>query len=312
MFTLGTDSRVFVLCPPRVATGGPESLHLLVRELGRLGHDAAMAYLPPDSSGTPDEYASYGVPIAATVEDAAHNLLIVPEIWSWRLRHYPLIQKAVWWLSVDNYLATESLIDFGLANASGVCHLVASAYAEAFVRGRGATRVESLSGYVHQRFLALTPTGERDDVVAFNPKKGMAVIERLRRAAPDLAWRALDGLSRDQLIDVLCRAQVYVDFGHHPGKERLPREAALAGCCIVTGRRGSAAYDSDLAIAPRYKLDDSDPLDDARLTTMLEVIRDCVRQFATRQMDFAIYREGVRDEKRRFEESARRLFGRAK
>jgi len=33
--------------------------------------------------------------------------------------------------------------------------------------------------------------------------------------------------------------QVYIDFGHHPGQDRLPREAVQCGCVVITGKRGS-------------------------------------------------------------------------
>ena len=33
--------------------------------------------------------------------------------------------------------------------------------------------------------------------------------------------------------------QVYIDFGHHPGQDRLPREAVQCGCVVITGTRGS-------------------------------------------------------------------------
>ena len=38
-----------------------------------------------------------------------------------------------------------------------------------------------------------------------------------------------------------------VDLGHHPGKDRLPREAALAGCVTVVGRAGAAVFADEVA-----------------------------------------------------------------
>jgi len=42
--------------------------------------------------------------------------------------------------------------------------------------------------------------------------------------------------------------KLYVDFGKHPGKDRMPREAAVHGCCIITGRRGAAGNPFDIPI----------------------------------------------------------------
>ena len=309
MFSLAAGSRVFVLCPPQIATGGPESLHLLVASLRQIGRDARMVYVPAIADATPREYSGYAVERAPAVEDAAENLLIVPEIWAWRLSHCRAVQKAIWWLSVDNHLATESLFDFAAADAASVSHLVGSAYAESFVRGQGATAVAQLSSHVHDRFHAPMPELPRADRVLYNPKKGSALVERLIKRAPELEWRALDGLSREEMVELMCRSKVYVDFGNHPGKERLPREAALAGCCVVTGRKGSAAFAADLPIAAGYKLDDREPVDGERLERMLAVIRACVREFASRQREFADYREHLRGERDRFARDLRRLFG---
>jgi hypothetical protein len=324
---------IFLLCPPRIATGGPESMHLLARELARIGHDARMTYVPADPDGTPADYAGYGVGTAAAVVDAPEHTVIVPEVWTWRLAQLRAVRKVVWWLSVDNYLEARSPFDFG----APVVHLAGSAYARAFVEAQGGRRVAPLSSYVHASFGAdaggeradvggeradaggeradaggerADVGGERADQVAYNPKKGLATVERLMAAAPDLAWTRLEGLSRAGVADALRRAKVYVDFGHHPGKERLPREAAAAGCCVITGMRGSAAFDEDVPIPPAYKFDDRAPLGPAAVAAIADTIRVCVREYAARRADFAPYRAAVRAEQATFEAAVRALFPR--
>ena len=44
-----------------------------------------------------------------------------------------------------------------------------------------------------------------------------------------------------------------MDFGFHPGQDRLPREAALLKKCIITNREGSAAFYKDVPIAYEFK-----------------------------------------------------------
>ena len=36
---------------------------------------------------------------------------------------------------------------------------------------------------------------------------------------------------------------------------RIPREAAMCGCCVITNRNGSAANNVDVQIADKYKFD---------------------------------------------------------
>ena len=67
----------------------------------------------------------------------------------------------------------------------------------------------------------------------------------------------LENMRPDQVRDALMTSSVYMDFGHHPGRDRIPREAAVCGCCVVTGRKGSAANDADVPIGSIYKIDES-------------------------------------------------------
>ncbi len=208
-------------------------------------------------------------------------------------------------MSVDNYLSTWSTFDF----AAPVLHLAGSAYARAFVEGRGAQRVASLSSYVHESFTGITDAGgAREDLVVYNPQKGRDVIAPLIAETSDLVWRPIEGLSREGVADLLRRAKVYVDFGHHPGKERLPREAVASGCCVITGMKGSAGFFADVPIPPGYKFDDRSELSPPRLREIAETIRACVRDHDARRADFEPYRAAVRAEKSAFELGVRTLF----
>lgn len=74
----------------------------------------------------------------------------------------------------------------------------------------------------------------------------------------EVEWIPLQGFSREEMSDIMLKAKVYVDFGNHPGKDRIPREAAISGCCIVTGKDGSAFYQKDVNIPEEYKFDKTD------------------------------------------------------
>ena len=70
----------------------------------------------------------------------------------------------------------------------------------------------------------------------------------------DVEWVPLQGYTLEQMRSILSRAKVYVDFGNHPGKDRIPREAAVSGCIVVTNRIGSAANSLDIPIAEEFKV----------------------------------------------------------
>ena len=47
-----------------------------------------------------------------------------------------------------------------------------------------------------------------------------------------------------------------MDFGFHPGQDRLPREAAILKNCIITNKEGSAAIFQDVPIADEFKFNE--------------------------------------------------------
>ena len=50
----------------------------------------------------------------------------------------------------------------------------------------------------------------------------------------------LKNLNSSKIINILKKTKIYLDFGYHPGKDRMPREAVLFNNCIITNRKGSA------------------------------------------------------------------------
>jgi len=82
-------------------------------------------------------------------------------------------------------------------------------------------------------------------------------------------------------------AKAYIDFGHHPGKDRLPREAALHGTCVITGLYGSAGNTVDIPILDRYKLD---PESIHFFSQFQLLITDIFQNFDACQKQFEDYR----------------------
>ena len=98
---------------------------------------------------------------------------------------------------------------------------------------------------------------------------------------------------------------LYIDFGNHPGKDRLPREVALNGCCVITGRRGAAKNDVDIPIPNGYKFDENlvppQQIID-RIRYVLDNYETCVKEMND-------YRKHILLEKEEFEQQIISLFG---
>ena len=54
----------------------------------------------------------------------------------------------------------------------------------------------------------------------------------------------------------MMESKVYIDFGNHLGKDRIPREVA-SGCCIITGKTGADKYKEDVYIGEKFKFDEA-------------------------------------------------------
>jgi len=111
-------------------------------------------------------------------------------------------------------------------------------------------------------------------------------------------------MTRKEVIETLQRAKVYMDFGNHPGKDRLPRESAILGCCVITGKRGSARYFEDVPIPEQYKFEDKEE----SIPTIVERIRDCLENFEERYKDFDYFRQVIREEPKKFLEDLKKIF----
>ena len=63
----------------------------------------------------------------------------------------------------------------------------------------------------------------------------------------------LSGLNSNKVINILKSSKLFLDFGYHPGKDRLPREAVILNNCIITNKKGSAFNPIDIPIKKKYK-----------------------------------------------------------
>ncbi|MBR5255238.1 MAG: hypothetical protein IKV62_00495 [Bacteroidales bacterium] len=283
---MGKFRKVYVLAPAGKTTGGVELAHQLVDALTGMGQEAYVVYVDKDGlapgSEVPEMYRKYRVRVSETVEDSPENMLVLPEIYFDYLYRFPSIRIGCWWMSVDNHYYSACLTDmlrfpWGLKErkdilyrylvegvrfrnsvadlrrqSDRIVHFYQSAYALDHLTSLGFQNVAPLSDYIHPD-LFVSSQVPKEDIILYNPKKGKKYVEMLRKRLPDCSFIPLQGFSREQLNEVFDRAKLYVDFGPFPGKDRIPREAVLHGCCLITGRFGASAFYEDVPIPDTYK-----------------------------------------------------------
>lgn len=343
-----TRSKIYVQVGANVATGGPELLHQLVYHLRELGFNAFMYYTPNNhKQPIHSAYKFYNNPFVREIEDVSENVIIVPEIYSsmYIFDELKLIQKVIWWLSVDNFFVSRSLSFFPynllinfikvinkLAKTTVVdipqfilklnrnfykksdkylsttnIHFVQSQYAfETLIRiGFNKNQINFLSDYLNKDFLEISfKINEKEDIILYNPTKGYKFTKKIIKQATNLNFVPIVNLNREEVVELFKKAKVYIDFGNHPGKDRMPREAVLAGCCIITGKRGSANNLTDVEIDDNYKFHD----EIININSIINRLNDCINNYPSNVIYFNNYRKKILEEKEVFIDSIKKIF----
>ncbi|MBN1600122.1 MAG: hypothetical protein JW915_00870 [Chitinispirillaceae bacterium] len=323
MIQLCRETTIYILSPANSASGGQEALHELGYYLKRENINVMMAYYGSSVSQpmVHPKFCQYDVPFCSSeqIPDDANHVLICPEAATMELYPFMNIRKVIWWLSVGFYrssLRNFSLLklttsflkgDFSLANNilthrkklfrfddQSVIHLNGSFYTAEFIKNHGAKpnmMVQPL-GLDFQRMVLNNPplnftSEKRQNVVLYNPSKGSHIMKRLMRRCTDLKFIPLKGFSPSKLIELFQSSKLYVDFGKFPGPERLPKEAVVNGCCIITGRRGAAAFYGDVRIPEKYKIHSGN------IKTIHDLICSIFTDYETHVKQFEEYRAMV-------------------
>ena len=245
-------------------------------------------------------YEEYETEHAKTVDeiDLECNTVVIPEGLTLALECFHNAKIVLWWMSVDNYYVCTGGADLDELKCRAMLHLVQSHYANVFCEEHfDRDKIMYLSDYInsaHGTFIL--PAAYRRDIVLYNPAKGYETLQLVKEYVDWLEWIPLSGLDLEQTIFMMQCAKLYVDFGNHPGKDRIPREAAANGCCVITNRKGSAAYQEDVPIPEKYKY--AEP--EKQLPEIDVQIRSIMKDYSYHIKDFEPYRDWIAKEKDKF------------
>lgn len=321
--------KILILCP-LLQTGGPEALHQLAGSLRRQGVDGQIMYYGgpkdaltmiehgvlrsthSDESHVPEQYRRYAPLVTNRCVLDASVCLVVPEVMtSALLDHSAPAGTAIWWLSVDNGFPQGSpLRDPHYLRAwlkRPSLHLAQSAYAADWLSRQGRPDRWMLSDYTDPDFTqAPASLNKRARQILFNPRKGGQLVKVLQALMPTWDFVPLEKMSKHEVRALMHQSRYYVDFGHHPGKDRMPREAAASGCLVLTLRAGAAHFFDDVPLADEYKFSSADVHNGnlAQRMAALDVSFDAHWDAQHR------YRHGIRQEQQVFDAQVATIFGR--
>ncbi|MST58845.1 UDP-galactopyranose mutase [Waltera intestinalis] len=311
--------RFFVMCPANIATGGTELLHQFCSLLTKKGIENYIVYIGGDGIfPTPERFFKYNVKYVSEYVDAEDSILVLPET---QVQLVDTCKKGIvmiWWLSVDHYFMSYNIEKertdiFGLCTRKNVIHYVQSYYAEKFLKHEWKIKeCYYLQDYINDDIVELAKNNqeayERKNYVLYNPKKGYNRIKPLIEASAsrtDIKWIPLINYSPQEITLLMLNAKVYIDFGYHPGKDRIPREAAISGCCVITNRMGSAQYREDVNIPDEYRIENQEDT-----ATVLDKIYDLIDNYDSRRSLYDDYRNIIVHEKQKFENDLHEMIER--
>ena len=286
-----------------------------------------------EASPMPEHFAQYDPQVLRETRLGPGTLIVYPEpLLKHAAAQDAVHQRAVWWLSFDNALAQNpELMDEAFRRAlfgdPELIHFFQSDYTRGFLQAWGARQLYSLSDYtdptfVHRSLIASDnpPIARRRRTVCYFPNKGAELAERfiagrvalgsqfaselgarLRHAVEFLPIR---DMTKTEVRETLFGAQVYIDFGHHPGKDRVPREAAIAGAVVLLHDRGAAKCFADHPLAADYRFSEEDITTGRLYQRLDEILERPEAHFAAQR----VYRQVILLERERFDLEVRSFF----
>ncbi len=325
-------SKIYILTPANVATWGVELLHQLSYKINSIlwFDNVFIKYVWEKDwiNPTPKDYIKYGVKSINKIEDKEENVLIVPEIFTQYLFEFTKIRKVVWRLSIDNYYFNISFFPkvynyflLKLFNKQNyICfnnklkkidyHLVQCEYAKQHLLKKWIPQknIYYLSDYLNKDFLDnIFDIRNKENIVVYNPKKWYKftkkLIQYMNKQCDNVKFVPIQNMTRQQVIDLLKKSKIYIDFWYFPWKDRIPRESAILGNIIIISKMWAWWYYKDFPIDETYKIKNLNEVNKIRniILTNLDMYNKNIHKFDS-------YLSVIMDEELQFNNDLKSLF----
>lgn len=275
------------------------------------------------------------------VIDDNENAIILPETLNFYIKKYSKAKIYLWWLGIgNNFKAKSSLFTTKLKNRKkmistlkkknkllnlvhfikykrycfenekeNIFHLCASYYVADYVKKHTKNRyymcIEPISLWLLQSPKVGMKDGKNNcNTVLYNPARNPEFIRKIEKYTSEIDFLPLSGYEQSDLVELFQNSKLYVDFGAFPGAERIPKEAVINGCCILTSQSGAAAFYQDVPIPDKYKFD----VCDENIPEITNMIIEMLSHYDTYCKDFDEYRKMVYKLEDNFIDALKNIF----
>lgn len=136
--------------------------------------------------------------------------------------------------------------------SSDIRFFAQSFYAQGFVRQTFGQEAPIITDPI--RVVDVPSRPRERNVILYNKVKSWSLIGDVMRLMPDVEFRAIEGMSYQQVAEALSTATAYLELGHLPGRDRMPREAAHFGTPVVCLARGAGYCWQDVPLPVEYRV----------------------------------------------------------
>ena len=123
-----------------------------------------------------------------------------------------------------------------------------------FLKKKGINCYE-IKGYISKYFCESFENKKKENFILYNPVKDRTHAKKLIELFPEYKFIAVSNFDKYELKNIYLKSKIFLDYGPHPGRERMPREAVAMGCVLLLANRGSVVNDFDVPIDKIYKFD---------------------------------------------------------
>jgi len=276
--------------------------------------------------------------------DSSEYAVIIPESLTYFHNKFSNATVFIWWLGVENHLKysfsyklfftmtyplrvlkninhyrgkifktiswmwDRNIYDFS-NEQQNIKHICASYYALDYVSKKTSKQtylcIEPISKlflteYEKRKYNSLP----RLDQVIYNPVKSGVYVDKLINKYKGIKFIPLRNMTQEELIYQYQTSKVYIDFGPFGGAERMPKEAVLYGCAILTARHGASGYYGDVSISDEYKIEE----DKVSEEVVIHKIKNMIEHYELIKKDFITYKETVLSLENNFISSLESIF----
>ena len=314
--------KIIIHCPSNSIAGGVESLHQLCDALSN-DFECYTCYYQNENSEIPEKFKKYKVK-KTTYFDDKNTFHVIPEIAT---RYFTgKIKegfKVIYWLSVDNYLGLKDrskIMNFlhycnillkvrlPLHKLKNYYHISQSEYSNQFLK-KNNFNFKFLGDYIDDKYVyEENYHNQKKDIIIYNPKKGFDISSKIIETT-NFNFVPIINMNNNQIIELMKKSKIYIDFGRFPGRDKIPREAVLMNNIIILGKRGAADNVVDYKIDEKYRIDTKDRKFSNKVVLLIE---DSLKNYSKNIKDFAKFKEFLLNEKEIFKKEAIKFFKKIK